>query len=648
MAVHTKSLQLLRCTRSNNGNFAEGPVSFLWSICMQSKRPHNVWCLALAGEGKSVTEIKLIKAKLVATRNKSSDAGSNDFEFEYSIDIPNRFHRFIVFSGLKTLLVTGRTTYNMIEEYGHRIANASVDDNYPRWLEHQRALLSDKPAPHTGPLISLITPAYNTPPLLLQKMIGSVLNQTYSNWELIIVNASPQNEEMQAVFHSVRDPRVRIIDTPYNLGITGNTNLGIAHATGNYVSFFDHDDTLEPHALAEMTNAIEEHGGAPGLLYCDEDNIDEYDKPMLPLLKPAYNPDLLLSNNYIIHLLTVRKDILDQIKLSGDDVEGAQDYDLTFKAIELGATVVHVPHVLYHWRIHSGSTAGDPSSKSYAQDAGKRAISQHLARAGINGIVKRGPAYFTYQVDFTLPVIVPSLYLWTRDGISPCTRKAVNRYSAELDANVVHLNSEMPAWNQLRAASSPSLLLFISKEHDVEYSDLIRLVSVACQHETFSVAPRVIRKDGLIDYAGMIVQPNGVLRHLLRYLPEADGGYVGRAQRPYDASVVNPECCIIRIDKLEFIDFHHTQFRTPRYTLAEIMVQAFLRGCRNVFLPYATALLNSDRSLLDDLDAPSPEELEDAAQLIRLHPSIKQGDPSHNQNFDCWDGYYKIGVERIE
>ena len=236
-------------------------------------------------------------------------------------------------------------------------------------------------------------------------MLESVLAQTYARWELVLVNASPDDEGMRAVLSELADPRIRVVELAENRGIVGNTNYGIARCTGDYVSFFDHDDVVEPHALAELVRAIGEKNGEVGLLYCDEDNIDELGRPSLPLIKPGLNPDFLLSNNYVIHWLTVRRDLLARVGLSGPEVEGAQDYDLTLKVSELDVPVVRVPQVLYHWRICAGSSAGDPASKSYAQDAGTRAIEGHLARTGSDGRVEHGWAYFTYRT--TLPGAEP-------------------------------------------------------------------------------------------------------------------------------------------------------------------------------------------------------------------------------------------------
>ncbi len=179
----------------------------------------------------------------------------------------------------------------------------------------------------------------------------------------------------------------------------------------------------------------------------------------------------------------------------------------------------------------------------------------------------------------------------------------------------------------------------ISPDHELDLESLERLVGQASQPGVFCAAPRVVRADGLLDYAGMVVRPDGSLGRLLRYLPQDDGGYVGRGQRPYDALVVNPECCLLSARALAGLPLAGG-FETADFALAEAFVRAYGQGMRNVYLPYATATLTSPRSLLGD--DPAPEGERDAARLLRLFPELAAGDPSHSPNFDPWNGYYRL------
>lgn len=619
------ALRLARCVRSAEGEFSEGPRSYHWDILCFSKQgashSENLRCLSLRGNRRYLPSgARFIKPVKLAEHNHAiaSDLWSAG---EYSV-LASADERRLVLTFGKSRLTIGRSMQEAaIEEYGQIIANASVDEDYPAWLNGQRTALAAEPTPSDGPLMSIVTPAYKTPPVFLKKMLDSVLNQTYGNWELIVVNASPDDDKMRQVFQTYGDPRIKVIETPENLGITGNTNLGLKQCVGDYVSFYDHDDIVEPYALARMVARINDSELRPGMLYCDEDNIDEDDRPSLPLFKPDYNEDFLLSNNYIIHWLTVRRDLLLKVSPSGKDVEGAQDYDMSFKIAELGQPVVHIPEVLYHWRIHSGSTAGNPAQKSYAQDAGAKAIQNHLDRIDIDGSVERRRAFFTYRAKFDIPTPLPAIQVFCESGEpSEITSSSLNAYN-----------------KQVRTTEKPSaihLALFISPVHDLALDDLTTLVSHAMRDNMFSVSPRVVRQDGLFDYANSVVAPNGTVLKLLTLLPEQDGGYVGRSERPMDAVVGNPECCLVRLDIAEKLGLDSEKLSSNG--LLDAFAIAWARGKKNLYMPYATACLNSPKSLLRE----EPRALSPKVADELLGSGFR--DPSFNPSFDQSGAYYKL------
>lgn len=615
------ALRLARCVRSAEGEFSEGPRSYYWDVLrFQAKEhpsPSKLTCLAFRGEGRLPTGIRKVPPTKLATHEVKIGSTSWSVD-EYSLLLSTNEHRMLVKCGKDSLIIGGGLQGAAIREYGEIISNASVDENYPTWLQKRREVLSSKPAPSDGPLMSIVTPAYKTPPAFLRKMIDSILSQSYGNWELVIVNASPDDKDMRRVFNEYADPRIKVIEIPKNLGITGNTNLGIAHCTGDYVSFYDHDDTVESYALAEYVRRINDSDVKPGLLYCDEDNIDENDVPSLPLLKPDYNEDFLLSNDYILHWLTVRRDLLKKVELSGKDVEGAQDYDMTFKIIELGQPVIHIPEVLYHWRIHSGSTAGDPAQKTYTQNAGTKAIKNHLDRLDIEGDVRRGRAFFTYVTSFEVPSPLPAIDVFCDGTPDDKTQGALCAYN-----------------DAAGDIGSTRLALFITPDHSLELDDLLTLVQHALRNGVFSVSPRVIRADGLFDYANSIVAPDGTITKLLRLLPNQDGGYVGRSERPMDAVVGNPECCLVRMDIAAELGIE--QMVPSAESMLDAFVSAWSAGKRNLYMPYATARLSIQRTLLD-IDE---RRRVDSGFLRGISGRIFR-DPSSNPAFDPLDPYYKL------
>ena len=264
---------------------------------------------------------------------------------------------------------------------------------------------------------SVVVPLYNTPEQYLREMIESVIAQTYGNWELILADASEKPLEV-AKGYAKDDPRVRYFHLESNDGISANTNFGIKEAVGDYIGLLDHDDLLTADALYEVdrvirksmkTNKLVKYAGCPvRLIYSDEDKFDdakgrfyEYHK------KPCFNMDYLLSNNYICHFTVIRADIIKRLRLRAE-FDGAQDFDLVLRSCaETALTmplasdqIVHIGKVLYHWRCHEGSTAANPASKSYAYEAGGRAIQSLLDSSGVNGKVSALKHLGFYRVDY--------------------------------------------------------------------------------------------------------------------------------------------------------------------------------------------------------------------------------------------------------
>lgn len=253
-------------------------------------------------------------------------------------------------------------------------------------------------------IFSIIVPLYRTPEEYLQRMIASVLQQSYPHWELILADATEDDSILQTltrqgfleVSGAALDPRIHYIHLEKNAGIAENTNQALPYATGGYIGLLDHDDVLTPDALYEMADAIaraHDNGVSPALLYSDEDkcNGDEtryYD----PNRKEDFNYDLLLSNNYICHFLVMESALMKSLRFR-PDYDGAQDYDLVLRAaasvlaengIAGEARILHIPKVLYHWRCHEASTAANPHSKRYAYEAGLRALQDHADSRGIH------------------------------------------------------------------------------------------------------------------------------------------------------------------------------------------------------------------------------------------------------------------------
>ena len=246
-----------------------------------------------------------------------------------------------------------------------------------------------------GPLISVVTPVFRTPEAVLTACVDSVLAQTYSRWELCLVDDGSAQPALASLFEAFarKDPRIRVEHQVKNEGIARATNRALAMATGELVAFLDHDDTLDPQALAY---AAAEFRAVPetDFLYSDEDKLDAAEKRGFPFFKPDWSPELLRSCNYACHFLVARRGLVDGLR---DGFDGAQDYDLVLRMSERARRVGHIPHVLYHWRSGPQSTALDVANKPMATAAGVRALTAHLARTGQGGEVV-SPVPTNYRV----------------------------------------------------------------------------------------------------------------------------------------------------------------------------------------------------------------------------------------------------------
>lgn len=267
------------------------------------------------------------------------------------------------------------------------------------------------------PLISVVVPAYKTSAKFLREMIESLEVQTYTNWELCIANASPEDAAMSEVLreYTSKDARVKVENLKENLGIAENTNAAMEMAAGEYTGLLDHDDLLAPQALYRIVEALNQSSEEPDVFYSDEDKVTtDLSEHFQPHFKPDFNVDLLRSNNYITHFFVVRTSLIRQVGGFRREYDGAQDYDFIFRCTEAAKKICHIPEVLYYWRTHQASTADNPASKMYAFDAGKRAIEAHLKRQGVEGTVSHTKDLGFYQVEYPVqgnPLVLSLIHI---------------------------------------------------------------------------------------------------------------------------------------------------------------------------------------------------------------------------------------------
>ncbi len=272
-------------------------------------------------------------------------------------------------------------------------------------LEEQRQQWRKRSQDENLPLISFLVPLYQPDLCFLREMLESVERQTYGNWELILADGS-DSKAAANLAASWKDERIHYKPLGANGGISRNTNAAAALAQGEYIALLDYDDLLTPDAVFEITHKIGRTGAE--ILYSDEDKCDSTGEHFFePNRKPDFNPDYFLTNNYICHLLVMKRSLFMALQLR-PEYDGAQDYDLMLRAPWSG--VVHIGKVLYHWRTHASSTAGNPGSKNYAYAAGKAALEEHFRICRIEAKVSESRHNGFFRVEY-----VPDIFTQRRE-----------------------------------------------------------------------------------------------------------------------------------------------------------------------------------------------------------------------------------------
>lgn len=245
-----------------------------------------------------------------------------------------------------------------------------------------------------NPKISIVIPLYNTPEDLFRELLFNMYRQTYRNWELCLADGS--DEKLEYIEKMCKDQRIHYKFLGVNKGISGNSNEGLKMVTGDYVALLDHDDLLHQNALFEVVKVINEKRDVR-FIYTDEDKITTIDLPRFdPHFKPDFSPDSLRNGNYICHFSVFKKEVMDKLEGFRSEYNGAQDLDIILRMSEIvkPEEIYHIPKVLYSWRICETSTAGNPESKLYAYESGKKAVQHHIDRLGLKGNVERNPMMY--------------------------------------------------------------------------------------------------------------------------------------------------------------------------------------------------------------------------------------------------------------
>ena len=517
------------------------------------------------------------------------------------------------------------------------------------------------------PLISVITPVFNTPVQWLEEAVQSVLGQAYEDWELILVDDNSSDEALREYLPVLasRDSRIKVFKLEGSRGISAALNRGIEHARGEWIGFLDHDDLLEPDALFQTAKLLQQIPDAD-LIYSDEDKLTEagFDAP---LFKPDWSPDFFLSCNYLCHFITVRRELLLRVGGFRSEFDSAQDYDLLFRVIEQTDRIHHIPRVLYHWRRSGSSSAISPWQKPGQLEAARRAIDEHLQRKGMRGHVAidwRTHAYWVRR-ELTeakkISIIIPAgdriemlsrciesittktnypnyeLVVVGQDNQSEEARSYFNRSKHRLLHYDGPFNDSAIKNFAVEQTKSP-WLLFLDNDLKVIDGEWLSAMAEHIQRpEVGAVGARLLWPNDTVQHAGIVLGVGGVAEHAFRGFPAEDPGVFKQLQVTRNYSCVTGACLLTRRDVFIEVGGFDEERLPMTFNDVDLCLKMRRAGYLIVYTPFAKLYRH------ESAGHPRLAELREAGVMRERWPELLQRDPYYNPNLSRERADFSLG-----
>ncbi len=521
------------------------------------------------------------------------------------------------------------------------------------------------------PKFSIIIPTYNTPKVFLEKTINSVINQTYTNWEICICDDASTDPDVRKTIEnfSNNDNRIKFKFRDQNGHISATSNDALKLATGDFIALLDHDDELRPHALYMNAVALNKNSDLK-LIYSDEDKIDENGNRFNPYFKSDWNPQFFLQQNFICHFTVIKKEIIDSVGGFRVGFEGSQDWDLFLRVIEKISLneIFHIPTILYHWRAISGSTAQSASFKPYAIENAKKAVNEFLIRnsikakasiiEGINQIRVQYELTKTPKVSIIIPTkdqgkvlerCITSIYekndyknfdvtIIDNNSIEPLTQTIFETLKSKYsNLKVIKDNSPFNFSrinNEAVKQTDGEYLAFLNNDLEVINIDwLSQMVSCAIQPNTGAVGAKLWYPNELLQHAGVILGINGVAGHAHKGQPKGHFGYFNRSILVQNFSAVTAACLVVARDAFNTVNGFNEKNLSVAFNDVDLCLKLSKAGYLNIWTPFAE--LYHYESISRGYEH-SPEKFERFESEIRYMKEtwgdILKNDPFYNPN----------------
>lgn len=522
---------------------------------------------------------------------------------------------------------------------------------------------------------SILVPLYNTPERFLREMIESVTAQTYGKWELCLADGSDDAHAFVGRIcqeYRQKDSRIKYQKLAKNEGISGNTNECYKMATGNYIALFDHDDLLHPCVLFAYMQAICEKDA--DYIYCDEATFKGNSiNHMITLhFKPDFAPDNLLANNYICHFSVFARELLQGEELFRSQFDGSQDHDMILRLTAKAKHIVHVPRILYYWRSHKGSVASSIDAKTYAIDAAKGAIADHLTKLGYRNFeIESTRAFATiFRIKYELtsrPLV--SIIIPNKDHVedlSRCVESIINLSTYDnYELIIVENNSETAEIRTyyeeisrhprvqvveykgdfnyskinnfgVQYAKGEYLLLLNNDTEVITPDWMEELLMYALRKDVGVVGAKLYYPDKTIQHAGIVIGlgAHRTAGHTHYRIPEANVGYMGKLCYAQDVTAVTGACMMVSKALYEELGGLDESF-TVALNDVDFCLRVREKGLLNIFTPFAELYHYESKSRGSDKKDDRAVRYQQESDRFRVKwaDALAKGDPYYNPNF---------------
>lgn len=522
---------------------------------------------------------------------------------------------------------------------------------------------------------SILVPLYNTPERFLREMIESVTAQTYGKWELCLADGSDDAHDFVGRIcqeYRQKDSRIKYQKLAKNEGISGNTNECYKMATGNYIALFDHDDLLHPCVLFAYMQAICEKDA--DYIYCDEATFkgNSIDHMITLHFKPDFAPDNLLANNYICHFSVFSRELLESGELFRSQFDGSQDHDMILRLTAKAKHIVHVPRILYYWRSHKGSVASSIDAKTYAIDAAKGAVADHLTKLGYRNFeIESTRAFATiFRIKYELTsrplvsIIIPNKD--HVDDLSRCVESIINLSTYDnYEIVIVENNSETAEIRTyyeeisrhprvqvveykgdfnyskinnfgVQYAKGEYLLLLNNDTEVITPDWMEELLMYAMRKDVGVVGAKLYYPDKTIQHAGIVIGlgAHRTAGHTHYRIPEANVGYMGRLCYAQDVTAVTGACMMVSKALYEELGGLDESF-TVALNDVDFCLRVREKGLLNIFTPFAELYHYESKSRGSDKKDERALRYQQESDRFRVKWAdvLAKGDPYYNPNF---------------